>query len=128
MLEQARKFKFDALLMFLDDSISEKLSLKHPTTFGFLFARSSTIPEYRRGFYHTAIRFEAELPNVNKQMRLHVAGLLRRFITDSKDIRRQREECLWLHGRNMDKRILRNVIENGSPDFFKKLLEDLIGD
>ena len=124
MLEQARKFKFDALLTFLDESFSQKLSLSPPSTFIFLFL-SNTLGK-RASFYHTAIRFEAELPNVNQQMRLHVAGLLRGIIKDSADNRSRGEEHISI--RQLNKRILRNVIENGSPDFFKKLLEDLMGD
>ena len=126
MLEQARKFKFGALLSFLDDAISEKLSLSPSSTFRFLFLSSSTIQENQIDFYHAAIHFEAELPNVNKQMRLHIARHLRKLITDSNDIHKQGEKRILTHHRN--KEIFKHVIENGRPEFFKKLVEDLIED
>ena len=59
-------------------------------------------------------------------MRLHVARHLRRIIIDSENIHSRGEERFLLDHRH--KQIFRYVVENGSPNFFKMLVGDLIED
>ena len=100
MLEQARKFRFGALMSFLDDAISEKLSLSPSSTFRFLFLSSSTFRENQASFYQAAIHFEVDLAKGEKRILMH----------------------------HRHKQIFRYVVENGRPVFFKKLVEDIIED
>ena len=152
MVEQARKFKFDSLLTFLDDSLclilppncfcnlgsSKTVTVGSSSNAGsrlfgnragaFSFGSSvfgTSIPEDMVEFCRLAVHFESELPRVSKRICLLLSVHLRKIVTlDLQNLlSRQGSDS---SGHNRDVKIFKSILENASLDFFKKLVDGLL--
>ena len=119
VLEQARKFQMDFLLVAIDEAILSKLPTEAHINKAPCF---SHLQDRHIPLYSLAVRYELELPQTINGVLAHLVKILQFCSNQSAaDLKRNRQ-----NGHLPRKQALLRAIEDGSVDFYKKLTADLL--